>query len=153
LPGGVLRLEITEDVLMADPERAIETIEYLRTLGVAVSMDDYGTGYSSLSYLRRLPIDELKLDRSFITDLSHRSRDLAIVASTVELAHALDLIVVAEGVESIEDWHTLTRLGCDQAQGYHLSRPLPARGFLALVEQRNRPLAKGVRDSVVVEAP
>jgi diguanylate cyclase (GGDEF)-like protein len=136
LPGGVLRLEITEDVLMADPDRAIETIEYLRGLGVGVSMDDYGTGYSSLSYLRRLPIDELKLDRSFITDLSSRPRDLAIVTSTVDLAHALDLIVVAEGVESDEDWNTLTRLGCDQAQGYHLSRPVSAADFRALVDYR-----------------
>jgi diguanylate cyclase len=141
LPGAVLRLEITEDVLMADPERAAETMEHLRRLGVAVSMDDYGTGYSSLSYLRQLPIDELKLDRSFITDVSSRPRDLAIVASTVDLAHALGLIVVAEGVESEEDWTTLTRLGCDQAQGYHLSRPLPGPDFVTLVEERRAAVA------------
>jgi diguanylate cyclase (GGDEF)-like protein len=137
LPGSALRLEITEHVLMADPKRAAETINQLRGIGVAISMDDYGTGYSSLSYLRQLVLDELKLDRLFITDLSGRPRDIAIVSSTIDLAHALDLIVVAEGIESLEDWRTLADLGCDQAQGYHLSRPIPAADFLSLVDRHH----------------
>jgi diguanylate cyclase (GGDEF)-like protein len=137
LPASALELEITESVLMADPDRAKETVDRLRALGVAVSVDDYGTGYSSLAYLRRLALDELKLDRTFVSGLGHDDRDVAIVRSTIELAHALGLRLVAEGVETADDWHVLARLGCDLAQGYYLSRPVPTDVFLADARRRN----------------
>jgi EAL domain-containing protein (putative c-di-GMP-specific phosphodiesterase class I) len=137
LPASALELEITESVLMADPDRAKETVDRLRGLGVAVSVDDYGTGYSSLAYLRQLALDELKLDRTFVSGLGHDDRDVAIVRSTIELAHALGLRLVAEGVETADDWHVLARLGCDLAQGYYLSRPVPTDAFLADARTRN----------------
>ncbi len=94
--------------------------------GVQIAVDDFGTGYSSLSYLRDLPIDELKLDRAFILPIADDSRSAALVASTIALAHSLDLRIVAEGVETEEAYETLVRLGCDEAQGYFMSRPIPA---------------------------
>jgi EAL domain-containing protein (putative c-di-GMP-specific phosphodiesterase class I) len=124
-PSG-LQLEITEEFLMADRDRARSILTRLRDSGVQISVDDYGTGYSSLSYLRDLPIDELKLDRSFIGPMTHDARSLALVSSTIELAHSLNLRVVAEGVEDTCTFTELTRLGCDQAQGYLISRPVPA---------------------------
>jgi diguanylate cyclase (GGDEF)-like protein/PAS domain S-box-containing protein len=120
-----LRLELTESSLMVDPARALETLTGLRGLGVTMSVDDYGTGYSSLRYLQQLPVDELKIDRSFVRSMVTNDSDLAIVRSTIELAHALGLQVVAEGVEDAATWARLAQLGCDQAQGYFLSRPLP----------------------------
>jgi EAL domain-containing protein (putative c-di-GMP-specific phosphodiesterase class I) len=123
---AMLVLEITEDVLMADPHRAHEVLVRLRALGVGIAIDDYGTGYSSLKYLRTLPVTELKLDRAFIDGVSRDPRDEAIVRTTVDLAHSLGIVMVAEGVETAEDWACLERLGCDVAQGYYLSRPLPA---------------------------
>jgi diguanylate cyclase len=114
---------------------------------VAVSVDDYGTGYSSLAYLRRLPLDELKLDRTFVSGLGHDDRDVAIVRSTIELAHALGLRLVAEGVETADDWQELTRLGCDRAQGFLLSSALPPFHLLSWLEEwRHRtPLAEPAR--------
>lgn len=137
LPADRLTIEITESVLMIDPERAQETLDALRSLGVSISVDDYGTGYSSLAYLRRLNLDELKLDRSFISALSQTDRDVAIVSSTVELAHVLGLRVVAEGVETETDWRMLGELGCDLAQGYYSSRPVPADELLSLVDKHD----------------
>jgi diguanylate cyclase len=135
LPADRLTIEITESVLMVDPERAQETLDALRSLGVSISVDDYGTGYSSLAYLRRLNLDELKLDRSFIAALSQTDRDVAIVSSTVDLAHVLGLRVVAEGVETEADWRMLGELGCDLAQGYYSGRPVPADELLSLVDK------------------
>ena len=126
VPPSGLQLEITEEFLMADRDRARSILARLRDSGVQISVDDYGTGYSSLSYLRDLPIDELKLDRSFIGPMTHDPRTLALVSSTIDLAHRLDLRVVAEGVEDTSTFTELTRLGCDQAQGYLISRPVPA---------------------------
>jgi EAL domain-containing protein (putative c-di-GMP-specific phosphodiesterase class I) len=94
-----------------------------RALGIAVAIDDYGTGYSSLAYLRDLAVDELKIDRSFVAELAGNDRDAAIVRSTIELAHALDVAVVAEGVEDSGALEVLAAMGCDRAQGYHLGRP------------------------------
>jgi len=121
-----LRLEITESALMADVDRAREVLSDLVALGVHVSVDDYGTGYSSLAYLKRLPVDELKIDRGFVRDLGYDETDAAIVRSTVALGHALGLRVVAEGVEDEDAWGMLAEMGCDTAQGYYVCRPLPA---------------------------
>ena len=126
LPPGALQLEITEEFLMADRDRARDILTRLRRHGIQISVDDFGTGYSSLSYLRDLPIDELKLDRSFVLPMADDARAAALVASTIALAHSLDLRMVAEGVETDIAYTELTRLGCDQAQGYYMSRPVPA---------------------------
>ena len=132
-PEGVLALELTEETIMTDPERAQDVLARLSELGIELSLDDFGTGYSSLGMLKRLPVRELKIDRSFITDLLEDEGDAAIVRSTVELAHNLDLRVVAEGVESAEAWDLLASWGCDVAQGYHLSRPLAEQDLRALL--------------------
>jgi diguanylate cyclase (GGDEF)-like protein len=136
-----LRVEITESSLMLDPRRALQTLVQLREFGVQASIDDFGTGYSSLAYLKQLPAQELKIDRSFVRDLSVDDNDLAIVRSTIDLAHNLGLSVVAEGVE---DEHTdvlLRRFGCDKAQGYLFSRPLPGEQLTAWLLERNTPPA------------
>ena len=121
-----LQLEVTEEFLTADRERAQDILTRLRRSGVQISVDDFGTGYSSLSYLRELPIDELKLDRSFVFPMADDARAAALVASIIGLAHSLGLRIVAEGVETHVAYTELTRLGCDQAQGYFMSRPVPA---------------------------
>jgi len=121
-----LQLEITEEFLMADRDRARSILTQLRNSGVQISVDDFGTGYSSLSYLRDLPIDELKLDQSFVLPMTENGRTATLVASTIALAHSLGLRMVAEGVETDAAYTELTRLGCDQAQGYFMSRPVPA---------------------------
>jgi diguanylate cyclase (GGDEF)-like protein len=136
VPVGALELEITESVLMSDPKRAQAVLEGLRSLGLRIAVDDYGTGYSALAYLRDLPIDELKIDRSFVAHVTADRRSAAIVNSTIELAHALDLKVVAEGVEHGHTLDALTAYGCDFAQGYHFSRPLPADAFAAWARSR-----------------
>jgi diguanylate cyclase (GGDEF)-like protein/PAS domain S-box-containing protein len=121
-----LEFEITESELMDDPLLAMEVLGRLKSLGVATSIDDFGTGYSSLSYLKHLPIDQLKIDRSFVGNMVHDESDLTIVRSTIDLSHNLGLVVVAEGVEDPETLRLLAELGCDRAQGYALSRPVPA---------------------------
>ena len=121
-----LKVEVTESALMTDPQRARECLGRLREMGVEVAIDDFGTGHSSLSYLKHLPVSEIKLDRSFVRDMQANGNDYAIVRSTIELAHALGLSVVAEGVEDKRTWDLLADLGCDTAQGYYMSRPLPA---------------------------
>jgi EAL domain-containing protein (putative c-di-GMP-specific phosphodiesterase class I) len=126
LPSSVLQLEITEEFLMADRERARDILIRLRDHGVQISIDDFGTGYSSLAYLRDLPVDELKLDRSFVFPMTDDARAAALVASSAALAHSLGLRMVAEGVETKAAYLELARLGCDQAQGYYISRPVPA---------------------------
>jgi diguanylate cyclase (GGDEF)-like protein len=126
IPPALLHLEITESMVMAEPKRAQDILLQLRAMGLSLSLDDFGTGYSSLSLLKRLPIDELKIDRSFISGMNGDPADAAIVRSTIELAHNLDLRVVAEGVETAEVYELLRDLDCDIAQGFHLSRPLPA---------------------------
>ncbi len=128
-----LEIELTESAVMTDPEDSAAILEQLSRMGVLVSVDDFGTGYSSMSYLRRFPIDKLKIDRSFITDLATRSDDASIVQAIVSLAHGLRLKVVAEGVETMEQLKFLQSVGCDQYQGYHFSPPLPATEFAELV--------------------
>ena len=124
MPPSGLQLEITESTIMTDPERVIATLDRLAAMGVALSLDDYGTGHSSLGRLRRLPVQELKIDRSFIQDLTDED-DLAIVRSTIDLGHNLGLRVVAEGVEDARSLALLVGLRCDLAQGFHLGRPVP----------------------------
>ncbi|HZV22898.1 MAG TPA: EAL domain-containing protein [Luteimonas sp.] len=125
LPSGALELEITESVIMDNPERAIEMMQRIAALGVCISVDDFGTGYSSLAYLKRLPIDRLKIDRSFVQDIGHDAEDAAICASIIGLGHLLDLRIVAEGVETEEQLHWLRERGCDELQGFLLGRPQP----------------------------
>ena len=134
MPGDRLECEISEHTVMADPVRATEVLTRLRALGVRLSLDDFGTGHSSLAYLKRLPLDEVKIDRSFVAGMADDENDAVIVRSTIDLARNLGLVVVAEGVESEEIMHGLADLRCDTAQGFYVSRPLPAdrfRGWLA----------------------
>jgi EAL domain-containing protein (putative c-di-GMP-specific phosphodiesterase class I) len=121
-----LVLEITEDCLMMDAEQGRHVLEQLRGLGLELSVDDFGTGFSSLVYLRYLPVSELKLDRLFLADVGEDGRAMAIIRSTVELAHSLGLRIVAEGVETAAALTLVSELGCDIAQGYYLGRPAPA---------------------------
>jgi len=129
VPPGWLTLEITESAVMADPDRALEVLGKLRGLGVRMAIDDFGTGYASLAYLKRLPVDQLKIDRAFTLNVCVDRSDLAIVRSVIELGHHLGLQMVAEGVEDAASWKQLIDLGCDQAQGYFFSRPLPAHAL------------------------
>ena len=126
LPGSALVLEVTESSIMADPTRADRVLRELRLMGVELAVDDFGTGYSSLAYLKRLEVDELKIDRSFVMNMRNDQNDMMIVRSIVELAHNLGLRVVAEGVEDNETLLKLRSLGCDVMQGYHVGRPQPA---------------------------
>ena len=129
-----LGLEITETVLMEDGDAPVATLQALKRLGVALALDDFGTGYSSLSYLQRLPFDTLKLDRSFVAPLGQSGGERNIATAVVEMAHALDMKVVAEGVEDEEQLQILDDLGCDLAQGYRLARPMPAGEMTSLLE-------------------
>jgi diguanylate cyclase len=126
LPSEALELEITEDFLMGDRERARSILSDLRRLGIRVAVDDFGTGYSSLAYLRELPIDELKLDRSFVQPMGEDPRAAAIVRSTIELAHSLGMTMVAEGVEDGETAGQLALSSCDKIQGFYFSKALPS---------------------------
>jgi EAL domain-containing protein (putative c-di-GMP-specific phosphodiesterase class I) len=132
----LLELEITESMLMTDPARAEATLARLSQIGLTLSVDDFGTGYSSLANLKRLPVDVIKIDKSFVIEMAVDASDAAIVRSTIELAHNLGLRVVAEGVESEDAWRHLEALGCDFAQGYYLSRPLPVDAVTRLIRER-----------------
>ncbi|MFQ5783879.1 MAG: putative bifunctional diguanylate cyclase/phosphodiesterase [Alphaproteobacteria bacterium] len=131
---GRLTLELTESALIIDPARALGVIERLSIIGVRLGIDDFGTGYSSLAYLKRLPVDELKIDKSFVIHMTEDGNDAVIVRSTVDLAHNLGLKVVAEGVEGDEQLHYLEALGCDLGQGHFVSRPLPVEDFAGWLE-------------------
>jgi diguanylate cyclase (GGDEF)-like protein len=126
VPPEVVSLEVTESAVMEDPAHALAILERLHGMGVRLAIDDFGTGYSSLAYLKRLPVDELKIDKSFILGLVRDADDAAIVRATIDLAHHMGLTVTAEGVEDGNVLETLRRLGCDHAQGLYISRPLPA---------------------------
>ena len=129
VPAEALCLEITESAIMDDPQRAQATLDRLSALGFKLSIDDFGTGYSSLAYLKRLPVDELKIDQSFVKSMETDPDDAKIVRSTIDLAHNLGLTVVAEGIENAKVWDMLRDLNCDQAQGYHMGKPMPADAF------------------------
>jgi EAL domain-containing protein (putative c-di-GMP-specific phosphodiesterase class I) len=129
LPADALCLEITETSLMSDPNRTLDTLDRLRAIGVAIAIDDFGTGYSSLAHLKGLPIDEIKIDKSFVMSMQHDASDEAIVRSVIDLARNLRIGVVAEGVEEAAAAAALGRAGCGLGQGYLFSRPLPAVAF------------------------
>jgi diguanylate cyclase (GGDEF)-like protein len=135
VPADALQLEITESMIMTDPERALATVSRLSGLGVRLSVDDFGTGYSSLANLRRLPINELKIDRSFVSPMLQDESDLIIVRSTINLGHDLGLRIIAEGVEDAPTLERLATLGCDLAQGYYLSRPMSGSAFSTWLEE------------------
>ena len=126
VPADQLTVEVTESATLADPERAVRVLSALRASGVTVSIDDFGTGNASIEYLARLPANEIKIDKSFITDICEDTRAEAIVRSTIDLARHLELNVVAEGIETEAVLDRLAALGCDTGQGYVISRPLPA---------------------------
>ncbi|MFI9243122.1 putative bifunctional diguanylate cyclase/phosphodiesterase [Streptomyces sp. NPDC053086] len=136
VPAGALQLEITEHVLLEDPQRAADTLAGLTGHGVKMSLDDFGTGYSSLVHLRRLPVSELKIDRSFVARLAVDAEDAAIVRCTVDLAHSLGLLVVAEGVEDDETWERLRDLGCDAVQGWLVAAAMPPEETTAWLRAR-----------------
>ncbi|MEG3192203.1 EAL domain-containing protein [Lysobacter sp. D1-1-M9] len=138
LPPGILELELTESVIMVNPERAIHAMKRIAALGVGISVDDFGTGYSSLAYLKRLPIDRLKIDRSFVRDLGTDPDDAAICASIIGLAHTLGLSTVAEGVETVQQHQWLQARGCNEVQGYLLGRPQPFEPLLPTLAARAR---------------
>ena len=138
LDPAYLEVEITESALMTDPEESVSILRKLSEMGVLVSVDDFGTGYSSMSYLQRFPIDKLKIDRSFISDVTSSNDDASIVSAIVSLGHTLKLKVIAEGVETPEQLEFLQMLGCDQYQGYHYSKPMPASEFADLIRRGGR---------------
>jgi diguanylate cyclase (GGDEF)-like protein len=142
VPADLLQLEITESALMADPHRVLNTITRLDRMGVAISLDDFGTGYSSLQHLRRLPLAEVKIDRSFVLGMATDRGDAAIVRSVIDLAEALGLRVVAEGVEDERTWRLLAAAGCHAAQGWFHARPMPAADLGEWLA-RYRPLRPG----------
>jgi EAL domain-containing protein (putative c-di-GMP-specific phosphodiesterase class I) len=135
LPPRLLQLEITESLLMRDLERASTMLREMSEGGITIALDDFGSGYSSLSVLKALPIDILKIDQSFVRDLGKSAGDTAIVAAVVNMARALALRVVAEGVETPEQLALLKSLGCDEYQGYYYSKPLPPEFLLRQMSQ------------------
>ncbi|WP_051959368.1 putative bifunctional diguanylate cyclase/phosphodiesterase [Janthinobacterium sp. RA13] len=137
LEARFLELELTESMMMQDVEQAISTMGKLKTLGLQLSIDDFGTGYSSLAHLRHFPIDVLKIDKSFVSDITHSNDDAAIVQAIIALAHSLRLKVIAEGVETAQQLAFLRQHGCDQMQGYLFSRPLAAAAFETLLLEGN----------------
>ncbi len=139
IPAKLLEIEITESALINHPQRAIHNLQKLDELGVSLAIDDFGTGYSSLSYLKKLPINTLKIDRSFVRDMLSDESDSVIVGSTIDLAHNFSLTVVAEGVENQETLIALGAKRCDQAQGYYIARPMPINAFEHWLKQQPMP--------------
>ncbi len=149
VPPELLGFELTESAVMSDPERALPVLRRLNDLGVHIAVDDFGTGYSSLAYLRRLPVDEVKIDKSFVLGMGSDLTDLAVVRAIVDLGHSLGLTVVAEGVEEDVARDHLIEMGCDVAQGYLISRPLGRERFEAWLRARTM-RARGRRDETVL---
>ncbi|HSO99347.1 MAG TPA: EAL domain-containing protein, partial [Solirubrobacteraceae bacterium] len=142
LPAQALTLEVTESMLASDPERVRRTLTELSSIGTRISLDDFGTGWSSLANLRDLPINEVKIDRSFVTPMLQDDSFGIIVRSTINLAHELGLRTVAEGVEDQLTLELLQTLGCDLAQGFHISRPVPAADLSAMIGHEGAVLAE-----------
>ncbi|MDQ4145037.1 MAG: EAL domain-containing protein [Actinomycetota bacterium] len=145
VPASALEFEITETSIIADPVRARDVLVELHQLGISVALDDFGTGYTSLSYLTRLPLDTIKIDRSFVMNMLTDAKDAAIVQSTIDLAKHLGISVVAEGVEDEATWNQLALLRCDIAQGYCLARPMPSTDLVEWLAARFRPGPKPAR--------
>jgi EAL domain-containing protein (putative c-di-GMP-specific phosphodiesterase class I) len=138
LPAEYLELEITEGVLMENVEATVKMLNKLKSTGVRLSIDDFGTGYSSLNYLKRFPVDKIKIDRSFVSDITTDGDDAAIVKTIITLAHNLNHKVVAEGVETEEELEFLCAHGCDEVQGYYFSRPLPPDEFEKFLKEEKK---------------
>jgi EAL domain-containing protein (putative c-di-GMP-specific phosphodiesterase class I) len=136
IDAASLKLEVTEGLIMRDTERSIATLRKLKNFGITIAIDDFGTGYSSLSYLRKLPLDVLKIDRSFVQGIGMSAEDDAIVRAIISMAQALGLSVTAEGIETSEQAALLREWSCQTGQGYLFSRPLPAEEFVALFRTR-----------------
>ena len=145
VPAKLLTLEITESAIMADPDRAMYVVQQLHDLGVHLSIDDFGTGYSSMAYLKNLPVHELKIDRSFVSNMTTNERDAVIVRSTVELGRNLGLHVIAEGVEDSATWTELDAVGCHAIQGYYVSRPVTSNGFQEWLDQQATPASAAIK--------
>jgi diguanylate cyclase (GGDEF)-like protein len=151
--AAALTLEITEGTAMRDPVRTAQVLRRLSALGVGLAIDDFGSGYSSLAYLKRLPVTELKIDKSFVLSMASNLSDAVIVRSTVDLARNLGLRAVAEGVEDEATWERLVDIGCDIAQGYFLSRPVDAHSFMCWALERQRSGTSGRRQAATALAP
>jgi EAL domain-containing protein (putative c-di-GMP-specific phosphodiesterase class I) len=136
LTGNDLELEVTESMVMEDPDLCIAQLQRLKALGITLAMDDFGTGYSSLAYLKRLPIDTLKIDRSFVRDLEIDDNDKVICATTISMANSLGLDTVAEGVETGDQARVLRELNCNRFQGYFYARPMPAAAATDFIRQQ-----------------
>ena len=136
LESGYLELEITEGITMKEVEITILALNELKQMGVLISIDDFGTGYSSLSYLKRFPIDKLKIDQSFVRDITTDADDATIVQTIIGMGHSLRLKVIAEGVETVDQLAFLRDNGCDEIQGYYFSRPLAAEDFEKYIKSR-----------------
>mgnify|MGYP001611469534 FL=1 len=146
VPANLLELEITESAMMADPQSSLAALKKLDSMGIALAIDDYGTGFSSLAYLKKLPVDIIKIDKSFVLSMDADEDDAIIVKSTIELAHNLGFKVVAEGVESEAISRMLLALGCNTAQGYHYCRPINSVAFTRWLTES--PQGKAGRDPV-----
>jgi EAL domain-containing protein (putative c-di-GMP-specific phosphodiesterase class I) len=135
VPAALIKLEVTESAVMHDMARALEVLNMLSAMGISLSIDDYGTGYSSLSYIKKLPVSEIKIDKSFVLNLAKSEEDSILVRSTIDLGHNLGLSVTAEGVEDEESVAKLREYGCDVLQGYHIARPLPPAELEAFLKE------------------
>ena len=133
-----LELELTESIIMHDPESAQKTLKQIKEMGISLSIDDFGTGYSSLAYLKKFPLDVLKIDQSFVRDICNNNDDAAIVVAIIEMAHSLQLSVIAEGVSELDQLKYLTEHDCDMMQGFYFSKPVPASEFTALLEEKKK---------------
>jgi EAL domain-containing protein (putative c-di-GMP-specific phosphodiesterase class I) len=136
LPGSCLDVEVTESVIMDDLESTVQTIRAIQAMGIRMSIDDFGTGYSSLAYLKRFKADKLKIDRSFVRDIPGDQDDTAITRAIINMSKNLNMQVVAEGVETVEQWQFLAQEGCHQVQGYLLSKPVSAEAVEPLLRQK-----------------
>ena len=136
--AGRVLLEVTESALTGDSATSLKTLGGLRDKGIRIAIDDFGTGYSSMAYLRETPVHELKIDKSFVQEVEHNKRDREIIKSMVQLAHALGLKIVAEGIESAEVARIVRSLGCDLAQGYYFGKPMEAADFESYIVAVNR---------------
>jgi diguanylate cyclase len=145
LPPNYLDLEITESVIITHPEKAVATLMRLKQMGVSITVDDFGTGYSSLSYLARLPIQGIKIDQRFVHGLEKNANDEAITQAIIALSHSLGLRCIAEGVETEAQFDFLRRLGCEEAQGYLFTRPLPEAEFRSWWRAREETQESGRR--------
>jgi EAL domain-containing protein (putative c-di-GMP-specific phosphodiesterase class I) len=149
--AGRITLEITESALMADPSKARKALMFLSQQGIRFSIDDFGTGYSSLAYLKHLPVSEIKIDKIFVSTMMTDTDNATIVRSTIDLGHNLGLSVVAEGVEDRQTWEQLSLLGCDHAQGYYMSRPLPVDQLERWLQESNWGIARQARAGSTID--